>query len=79
MMLRIGLAAGEPIREGSDLFGSTVQLAARACGFAQPGQIIAGDGVRTVAQAVSVRFVDLGEQWLKGFKQPVRVHQVLET
>jgi adenylate cyclase len=68
-----------PIREGSDLFGSTVQLAARACALAEPGQIIAGDGVRTVAQAVSVRFVDLGEHSLKGFKQPVRVHQVVEA
>jgi adenylate cyclase len=79
MDLRIGLAAGEPIREGSDLFGSTVQLAARVCGFAQPGQIIAGDAVRTVTEAVSVKFIDLGEQALKGFKQPVRVHQVVES
>lgn len=78
MDLRIGLAAGEPIREGSDLFGSTVQLAARVCGFAQPGQIIAGDAVRTVTEALSVKFVDLGEQPLKGFKQPVRLHQVVD-
>ena len=78
MDLRIGLAAGEPIRAGSDLFGSTVQLAARACGFAQPGQIIAADAVRTVTEAVSVKFIDLGEQPLKGFKQPVRMHQVVE-
>jgi len=78
MFLRIGLAAGEPIREGSDLFGSTVQLASRACGFAQPGQVVASDSVRTVTQAVTVKFSDLGEQPLKGFKQPVRVHAVAE-
>jgi class 3 adenylate cyclase len=78
MTLRIGLAAGEPIREGADLFGSTVQLAARACAFAQPSQVIAADGVRTVTQAVSVKFKELGEHALKGFKQPVRVHEVLE-
>ena len=78
MYLRIGLAAGEPIRAGSDLFGSTVQLAARVCGFAQPGQIVAGDAVRTVTEAVTVRFTDLGEQPLRGFKQPVRLHAVGE-
>ena len=79
MLLRIGLAAGEPIRAGSDLFGSTVQLASRACGFAQPGQVIASDSVRTVTEALNVRFTDLGEQPLKGFKQPVRVHAVVEA
>jgi class 3 adenylate cyclase len=79
MFLRIGLAAGEPIRAGSDLFGSTVQLASRACGFAQPGQVIASDSVRTVTEALNVRFTDLGEQQLKGFKQPVRVHAVVEA
>lgn len=79
MALRIGLAAGEPIREGSDLFGATVQLAARACSLAQPGQIVVGDAVRTIAEPAGLGFVDLGLQPLKGFKEPVRVHAVAEA
>lgn len=76
MNLRIGLAAGEPIREGGDLFGATVQLAARACGAGQPGQIVVGDAVRTIAEPSGLAFLDLGEQMLKGFRQPVRLHAV---
>lgn len=79
MALRIGLAAGEPIREGDDLFGATVQLAARACSVAQPGQVVVGDTVRTIAEPAGLAFIDLGEQPLKGFKQPVRLHAVVET
>jgi class 3 adenylate cyclase len=79
MSLRIGLAAGEPIREGSDLFGATVQLAARACGVAQPDQIVVGDAVRSIAEPAGLAFLDLGEQALKGFKLPARLHAVAEA
>jgi class 3 adenylate cyclase len=79
MNLRIGLAAGEPIREGGDLFGATVQLAARACGVAQPDQIVVGDAVRTIAEPAGLAFLDLGEQALKGFKQPARLHAVADA
>ncbi len=32
--VRIGMSAGEPVAEGDDLFGATVQLAARLCDHA---------------------------------------------
>jgi len=31
-----------------------------------------------VTEALNVRFNDLGEQSLRGFKQPVRLHAVVE-
>jgi class 3 adenylate cyclase len=34
--VRVGLNAGEPVAEGSDLFGTTVNLAARICAAADP-------------------------------------------
>jgi adenylate cyclase len=40
MRLKIGLSAGEPVAEDEDLFGATVQLAARLCACAQPEQIM---------------------------------------
>ena len=36
--VRIGMAAGEPVTERNDLFGATVQLAARLCSRADPGE-----------------------------------------
>jgi class 3 adenylate cyclase len=76
MALRIGLAAGEPIKAGNDLFGSTVQLAARVCAEADTDQVVITDPVRALCTPLGMSFVDLGERPLKGFKQPVRVHAV---
>jgi len=76
MALRIGLAAGEPIKAGNDLFGSTVQLAARVCAEADTDQVVITDPVRALCAPLGMSFIDLGERPLKGFKQPVRVHAV---
>ncbi|HZD42074.1 MAG TPA: nickel-binding protein, partial [Terriglobales bacterium] len=46
LRVRIGLCAGEPVTENQDLFGSSVQLAARICEYAQPGQILIPNVVR---------------------------------
>ncbi|TAK63423.1 MAG: alpha/beta fold hydrolase, partial [Dehalococcoidia bacterium] len=44
--VRIGLNSGEPVSEDDDLFGTAVQLAARVCARAEPGQIVASNVVR---------------------------------
>ena len=36
----VGLNAGEPIAEDDDLFGTSINLAARICDHAEPGQIL---------------------------------------
>jgi adenylate cyclase len=74
--VRIGLNAGEPIAEQEDLFGTAVNLAARVCAQAQPGQILAADVVQQLAAGKGVTFVDKGEAPLKGFEKPVRLHEV---
>jgi adenylate cyclase len=79
MGLRIGLAAGEPIKAGNDLFGSTVQLAARICAVATTDQVVITDPVRAICAPLGIEFVDLGERPLKGFKQPVRVHAIFSS
>ncbi len=45
LQVRIGVAAGEPVERHNDLFGSTVQLAARLCGHAEPAQILVSNVV----------------------------------
>jgi class 3 adenylate cyclase len=73
---RIGAAAGEPIEHHQDLFGSTVQLAARLCALAEPDQILVSNVVVELCLGKSMPFHDLGDVSLKGFSSPVRVHAV---
>ena len=74
--VRIGLNAGEPVAEDEDLFGTAVQLAARVCDKAEPGQILVADVVEQLAAGKGFAFADQGEASLKGFEKPVRLHEV---
>jgi adenylate cyclase len=72
----VGLNAGEPIAEEEDLFGTAVNLAARICGHAEAGQILASDVVRQLVAGKDFLFADRGEVALKGFDEPVRLYEV---
>ena len=74
--VRIGLSAGEPVAENDDLFGAAVQLAARACAYAQPEQVVAANVVRELCIGKNFAFVDQGEVALKGFEEPQRLFAV---
>jgi len=74
--VRIGGAAGEPVERNSDIFGSTVQLAARLCSHAQPEQIVVSSVVADLCIGKGLTFHSLGEVSLKGFDQPVHAHAV---
>ena len=74
--VRIGLNAGEPIAEEDDLFGTAVNLAARICGHAEAGQILAPVVVRELAAGKQFMFADLGETELRGFEDPVRLYEL---
>jgi class 3 adenylate cyclase len=74
--LRIGLSAGEPIEEHGDLFGKTVQLAARLCAQAEPGRILVDQVMVEQWQSKESPFSDLGEVTPKGFDHAVRVYEV---
>ena len=72
--VRIGIAAGEPIEHHNDLFGSTVQLAARLCAHAQPEQILVSNTVAELCLGKALPLIDAGHVTLKGFDRPVLVH-----
>ncbi|HEU4760628.1 MAG TPA: adenylate/guanylate cyclase domain-containing protein, partial [Dehalococcoidia bacterium] len=74
--VRIGLNAGEPVAEDADLFGTAVQLAARVCAQAQPGQIVVPEGVRHLVAGKGFLFSDQGDVVLRGFEDPVRLYEV---
>jgi class 3 adenylate cyclase len=69
--VRIGLNAGEPIAEGNDLFGTSVQLARRICDRAEPGQVLVSDVVRQLVAGKGFSFHQIGAEILKGFEEPV--------
>jgi class 3 adenylate cyclase len=74
--VRIGLNAGEPIAEGNDLFGTSVQLARRICDRADPGQVLVSDVVRQLVAGKGFSFQQVGAEILKGFKEPVALFNV---
>jgi class 3 adenylate cyclase len=76
LKVRIGAAAGEPLEHQGDFFGSTVNLAARLCAYAQPAQTVVSGEVVGMCAGEGLRFNDLGEVVLKGFDQGVRAHAV---
>ena len=74
LKVRLGAAAGEPVEQHNDLFGSTVQLAARLCAHAQPEQILVSNAIAELCIGKGFSFDDIGELTLKGFASPVRAH-----
>ena len=72
----VGINAGEPIAEEDDLFGTSVNLAARICDHAEAGQILAANVVRELAAGKQFLFSDLGETELRGFEDPVKLYEL---
>jgi class 3 adenylate cyclase len=74
--LRIGISAGEPVTDQGDLFGATVQLAARLCASCAPGSITVSVAVRELCIGKRLRFDDRGPAHLKGFTDPIQCYAV---
>jgi class 3 adenylate cyclase len=75
LRVRIGINAGEPVEDSNDLFGATVNLAARICQSAEPDAIVISAAVRELL-AGGDACADLGERPLKGIAAPVHVYEV---
>ncbi len=69
--VRVGLHAGEPVREDEDFFGTAVVVAKRLCDRAEGGQILASELIASlVGPRGGFRFLPLGRLNLKGFSDP---------
>ncbi|MGE4280834.1 MAG: adenylate/guanylate cyclase domain-containing protein [Magnetospirillum sp.] len=75
--LRIGLNAGEPIQEEDDLFGSTVQLAARVCAATGTDEIYCTASVMELSGKPSSQFRSVGAKAVKGFRDPITMYEIL--
>src|SRR5271167_5020976 len=74
---RVGINLGDIIVEDDDIFGDSVNVAARLEALAEPGGICISGTVRDhVGDRLPYRFEDLGEQSVKNIARPVRVYAV---
>jgi adenylate cyclase len=71
-LTRTALHHGPVIRRAGDLFGSTVNIAARMSALAAPGQLLATQSVAEAAAAEGILVGDLGETLLRSL--PDRIH-----
>jgi adenylate cyclase len=75
--LHRGLHTGDVIREDNNVCGGAVNIASRISGLSAPGEVLVSDIVRGLARtSAGVRFVDRGEQALKGVGEAVRMWAV---
>jgi class 3 adenylate cyclase len=76
--VKIGISAGEPVTdEHDDLFGASVQLAARLCDSAAAGEIAVSLVVRELCIGKRFRFEPRESLELKGLTKPTTTYRVL--
>ena len=75
--VKIGVNAGEPIVEGDDIFGTTVQVAARLAQNAVADQILVSTVVRELSGGNDLEFTSAGTREFKGVPDPVPVFEAV--
>ena len=74
----VGLDAGEAIPVGEGYRGGALNLAARLCSLAGPGEVLATETVLQLARAVDgVKYGERRVERVKGFAQPVTAVEIL--
>jgi class 3 adenylate cyclase len=78
--LRVGIHAGELLRDGNDFFGSTVIIARRLCDLADPGQtIVSSETCELIEHSDLVSFEPLGALELKGLTESIESSSLIWT
>jgi hypothetical protein len=74
---RIGLHLGDVIASDDDVFGDTVNLAARLQGVAEPGALVVSAAVyEQVRDKLALPFRDLGNRSVKNIDRPIHVYTI---
>jgi adenylate cyclase len=77
VMLRVGINVGEVIDAGHDLYGSSVNLAARITDIASPGAIFVTGIVYQRCKEKEYEFASRGSQLIKGFEAEIPLYEVM--
>jgi len=76
--LRMGINVGDIIKDGRDIYGDGVNVAARLEALAEPGGICVSRMVRDqVRDKLAFSFEDMGERQVKNITRPIRVHRIV--
>ena len=79
LRLHLGIHAGDVIREGNNVYGGAVNIAARIAAASAPGEVLVSDTVRGLARtSAGVAFEDRGERSLRGIADTQRLFAVRE-
>ena len=75
----IGVHAGETVDTDEGIVSSAVNIAARVCSVAGPGQLLVTETVRGLTRGyLPVRFEPVGSRRLKGIVEPMPLFRVVE-
>jgi len=78
MAIRVGFHSGPVISHAADVFGDTVNVAARVVAHAKPGQIlVAKQTVRKLPRDISANVRFVGSTQVKGKRDPVELYEVI--
>ena len=77
LKVKIGINAGRVVMEEKDLYGVTVQMAARIVDKAKADQIFVSDTVYGMAKGGTWRFVKRGPYYLKGIDGPAYLQELV--
>ena len=72
----IGLHAGPVVAQDGDVFGRTVNIAARIAARAGPGEVLTSTETVDLVEDARLRFVPVGPASLKGIARPVTLYRV---
>lgn len=76
--LHVGIHAGDVLRSEAGVHGGAVNIAARVCDQAPPGETLVSETVRSLARtSADVTFEDRGLRELKGVGDPMRLFAVI--
>ena len=71
-----GIAAGPLVIRDGDVYGHTVNLAARIAGQASAGELLVAGAVTERLEFAAIDWVDVGDADLKGLAEPVRLARI---
>ena len=75
-LTRTGLNHGPVLRRANDLFGSTVNIAARIAALASPGQLLATEPVASIAAASGIVVRDIGKVALRSIADRMPLYSI---
>ena len=75
-LTRTGLNHGPVLRRSNDLFGSTVNIAARIAALASPGQLLATQAVANIAAESGIVARDVGKVALRSIADEVSLYSI---